>query len=179
MRHRCESSSRGYIGEYSFSNHSPTIVENIGLIIHRRIHSTHPPTSQRISDSSTIVANIGLIIHRRTRPLTYHHRRKHRAHLPSPTTIVDSSHCGKRRHHYNNMRWIGLFVLLLSLCFQFMPVAAVNWRKNAIYYVTGDEAQALIRECKSFFVLRSCFVLFIVAYYICHRLQYIKILSNV
>ena len=38
-----------------------------------------------------------------------------------------------------------------------MPVAAVDWREDAIRYATGDEAQALIRECKSFFVYTIVF----------------------
>ena len=78
------------------------------------------------------------------------------------------------------MRWIGLLVLLLSLCFQFMPVAAVDWREDAIRYATGDEAQSLIRECESFFVYMIVFrFVYCRLFYICYRLQYIKILSNV
>jgi hypothetical protein len=38
-----------------------------------------------------------------------------------------------------------------------MPVAAVDWREDAVHYATEDEAQALIRECKSFFVYTIVF----------------------
>ena len=61
-----------------------------------------------------------------------------------------------------------------------MPVTAVDWREDAIRYATGDEAQALIRECEFFFVYKIV-IRFVYGrlFYICHRLQYIKILSNV
>jgi hypothetical protein len=49
-----------------------------------------------------------------------------------------------------------------------MPVAAVDWRENAVHYATGDERQSLIRQCKSFFVytieIVFRFVSFIVSY---------------
>jgi hypothetical protein len=61
-----------------------------------------------------------------------------------------------------------------------MPVAAVNWREDALHYATGGAAQALIRECESFFVHMIVFrfvycllSIFGIAF------QYIKILSNV
>lgn len=55
------------------------------------------------------------------------------------------------------MRWICLLVLLLSLCFHFTNVAAVEFREDVVHYATGDEAQVLIRECKSFFVYTIVF----------------------
>jgi len=55
------------------------------------------------------------------------------------------------------MRWICLLVLLLLLCFQFTNVAAVDFLEDVVHYTTGDEAQALIRECKSFFVYTIVF----------------------
>ena len=77
------------------------------------------------------------------------------------------------------MKLYGLLVLLLSLCFQFAPVAAVDWREDAVRYATGGEAQGLIQgESFIMYTIMFCFVNCLLSIFDI-VFQYIKIVCNV